>query len=229
SITFSSNVPRLRWTQQYFQSPKVSSYVDVISLLSLVRVCHQFYNPQPLCLRELDLSNNDLQDSGVKHLSDGLKSPNCQQKILRLSGCMVTEEGCGYVSSALSSNPSYLRELDLSYNHPGDLGVKLLHHKLQDPNYKLNKLNVDHGGESRIAAGLKKYACFLTLDPDTAYIKLILSEKNREAKLVEEDQPYPDHPDRFDECQQLTELCRDNIAGPNHIRHSNIPNNAPAT
>ncbi|XP_016118089.1 NACHT, LRR and PYD domains-containing protein 12-like, partial [Sinocyclocheilus grahami] len=91
-------------------------------------------------LRELDLSNNDLQDSGVKLLSDGLKSPNCQLEILRLSGCMVTEEGCGYVSSALSSNPSHLRELDLSYNHPGDSGVKLLSEKLEDSNCSLDKL-----------------------------------------------------------------------------------------
>ncbi|XP_048009770.1 protein NLRC3-like isoform X2 [Megalobrama amblycephala] len=108
-------------------------------------------------LRELDLSNNDLQDSGVNFISDGLKSQNCQLQILRLSGCMVTEEGCGYVSSALSSNPSHLRELDLSYNHPGQSGVQLLNHKLEDPNYKLQILNVDHGGEVMMTAGLRKY------------------------------------------------------------------------
>ncbi|KAL1281526.1 hypothetical protein QQF64_000329, partial [Cirrhinus molitorella] len=107
-------------------------------------------------LRELDLSNNDLQDSRVKIISDGLKSQNCQLEILRLSGCMVTEEGCGYLSSALSSNPSHLRELDLSYNHPGQSGAQLLKHKLEDPNYKLQILNLDHGKYFRITPGLQK-------------------------------------------------------------------------
>ncbi len=57
---------------------------------------------------------------------------------------MVTEEGCGYLSSALSSNPSHLRELDLSYNHPGQSGVQLLNHKLEDPNYKLQILSISN-------------------------------------------------------------------------------------
>ncbi|KAL1277246.1 hypothetical protein QQF64_023919, partial [Cirrhinus molitorella] len=57
-----------------------------------------------------------------------------------LSGCMVTEESCGYLSSALSSNPSRLRELDLSYNHPGESGVELLSEKLEDPKCALDKL-----------------------------------------------------------------------------------------
>ncbi|XP_073803459.1 NACHT, LRR and PYD domains-containing protein 3-like isoform X2 [Danio rerio] len=162
-------------------------------------------------LRELDLSNNDLQDSGVKKLSDGLKSQHCKLDTLRLSGCMVTEEGCGFLSSALTSNPSHLRELDLSYNHPGDSGVKLLSEQLEDPNYTLDKLNLDHGGETRITAGPRKYVCFLTLDPNTAHTRLILSEENREVKSVRENQPYPDHPHRFDYDPQV--LCRESVCG----------------
>ncbi|XP_043093113.1 NACHT, LRR and PYD domains-containing protein 3-like isoform X2 [Puntigrus tetrazona] len=162
-------------------------------------------------LKELDLSNNDLQDSGVKLLSEGLKSPNSKLAILRLSGCMVTEEGCNYLSSALSFNPSHLRELDLSYNHPGDSGVRLLSEKLEDPNCSLNTLNIDHGGESRITEGLKKYACFLTLDPNTAYSDLLLSEENRKVTHVKEKQLYPDHPERFYEFPQV--LCRESVCG----------------
>ncbi|XP_067220202.1 protein NLRC3-like [Chanodichthys erythropterus] len=154
-------------------------------------------------LGELDLSNNDLQDSGVKLLSDGLKSLNCQLLILRLSGCMVTEEGCGYVSSALNSNPSHLKELDLSYNHPGDSGVKLLSDKLNHPNYRLDKLNVDHGGEIRIRAGMHKYSHQLTLDLNTVNKDLLLSESNRVITRTGTLQLYPDHPDRFDLPQVL--------------------------
>ncbi|XP_048064260.1 NACHT, LRR and PYD domains-containing protein 3-like isoform X3 [Megalobrama amblycephala] len=163
-------------------------------------------------LREMDLSNNDLQDSGVKLLSDALKSPNCQLQILRLSGCMVTEEGCGFVSSALSSNPSHLRELDLSFNHPGDSGVKLLLDKLKDLNCSLQILNVDHRGEIRTTAGLRKYACDLTLDPNTANTRLILSEENRKVECVKEKQPYPDHPERFDGFIPQV-LCGESLTG----------------
>ncbi|XP_077053634.1 protein NLRC3-like isoform X3 [Siphateles boraxobius] len=162
-------------------------------------------------LRQLDLSNNDLQDSGLKLLSDALKSPNCKLEILRLSGCMVTGEGCGYVSSALRSNPSHLRELDLSYNHPGDSGVQLLNDKLEDPNCSLEKLDVDHGDPFRITPGLRKYAYDLTLDPNTAHVKLTLSEDNRKATHVKEKQSYPDHPDRFDGFEQV--LCGENLTG----------------
>ncbi|XP_029923349.1 NLR family CARD domain-containing protein 3-like [Myripristis murdjan] len=95
---------------------------------------------QSSSLRELDLSNNQLQDSGVKRLSAGLASPHCRLEALRLSGCLLTQEGCASLASALSSNPSHLRELDLSYNHPGDSGVKLLSAGLEDPTWRLEVL-----------------------------------------------------------------------------------------
>uniref|UniRef100_A0A674DUP9 NACHT LRR and PYD domain-containing protein n=1 Tax=Salmo trutta TaxID=8032 RepID=A0A674DUP9_SALTR len=98
----------------------------------------------PSHLRELDLSNNDLKDSGVKLLSAGLEDPHCRLETLRLSGCGVTEEGCASLVSALRSNPSHLRELDLSYNHPGDSGVRLLSAGLEDPHYKHSDHHLDN-------------------------------------------------------------------------------------
>lgn len=68
----------------------------------------------------------------------------------RLSGCLVTEEGCTSLASALSSNPSHLRELDLSYNHPGVSGHKLLCAGLENPRWRLDTLrytNVDTNNE----------------------------------------------------------------------------------
>ncbi|XP_048854905.1 NLR family CARD domain-containing protein 3-like isoform X3 [Brienomyrus brachyistius] len=163
-------------------------------------------------LRELDLSDNNLKDSGVKLLSAALGDLHCKLKILRLSGCRVTEEGCSSLASALKLNPSHLRELDLSYNHPGDSGVKLLSAVLEDPSCKLEKLHVEYGGECRTRPGLQKYSCQLTLDPNTANRRLSLSEGNR--KVTHEwgaEEPYPDHPERFDICLQV--LCRESLTG----------------
>ncbi|CAL8365912.1 unnamed protein product [Arctogadus glacialis] len=162
-------------------------------------------------LRELDLSTNDLKDSGVKLLSAGLGSPHCTLETLRLSGCLVTQEGCASLASALSSNPSHLRELDLSYNHPGDSGAALLSAGLEDPRWRLDTLSVEHGGVWRLKPAPQRYACDLTLDPNTAHRLLSLSENNRKVTRVEEDQSYPDHPERFDLRPQV--LGREALTG----------------
>ncbi|XP_030641394.1 NACHT, LRR and PYD domains-containing protein 3-like, partial [Chanos chanos] len=161
-------------------------------------------------LRELDLSNNDLQDSGVKFLCEGLKNPHCKLEILRLSGCLVTEEGCSSLASALGSNPSHLRELDLSYNHPGDSGVKRLSTQMNQQ-CRLKSVPVDHGGELMIKPGFIKYACDLTLDPNTVNRELSLSEGNRKVTRVREYQSYPDHPERFGGWCQV--MCRESLTG----------------
>ncbi|XP_034151174.1 NACHT, LRR and PYD domains-containing protein 12-like [Esox lucius] len=175
---------------------------DLLASALMSNSCH---------LRELDLSNNDLGNSGAKCLSSGLGNPHCKLETLRLSGCLVTEEGCGSLVSGLKSNPSHMKELDLSYNHPGDLGVRLLSAGLKDPHWRLEKLNMDHGGEWRLKSRPKRYVCDLTLDPITVNRFLRLSEEDRKVTRGTVVQPYPDHPERFEYRPQV--LCRESLSG----------------
>ncbi|XP_005951960.1 NACHT, LRR and PYD domains-containing protein 4C [Haplochromis burtoni] len=162
-------------------------------------------------LRELDLSNNDLQDSGVKLLSGGLKSVHCKLETLSLSGCLITKDGGESLVLALRSNPSHLRNLDLSYNHPGDSHVEELSKGVKNTQWRLENLRVDHCGEQWLKPGLLKYSCEITVDTNTVNRNLRLSDNNRKVTRVKQDHPYPDHPDRFDCWPQL--LCRNGLTG----------------
>ncbi|XP_030578955.1 NLR family CARD domain-containing protein 3-like [Archocentrus centrarchus] len=178
------------------------------------RSCEALYSvlsSQSSSLRVLDLSNNDLRDSGMKLVSAGLESLHWTLEILSLSGCLITEEGCTSLVSGLSSNPSHLRELDLSYNHPGDSGMKLLSAGLTDALWRVDTLRVEPAGVRWLTPGLRKYSCQLTIDTNTVHTNLQLCDNNRKVTYVEEVQSYPDHPDRFDVLPQL--LCRDGLTG----------------
>ncbi|CAI5670366.1 unnamed protein product [Oreochromis niloticus] len=103
-------------------------------------------NSQSSSLKELDLSYNDLQDSGVKLLSAALQSPHCTLETLRLKCCGLSKISCDYLAAALKSNPSYPRVLDLSvdYNNLQDSGVKQLCVLLENPRCRFESLRLNH-------------------------------------------------------------------------------------
>uniref|UniRef100_A0A8C1P692 NACHT domain-containing protein n=1 Tax=Cyprinus carpio TaxID=7962 RepID=A0A8C1P692_CYPCA len=63
-----------------------------------------------------------------------------ESRSVHISDCGLTDEGCAALTSALRSNPSHLRELDLSWNKLGSSGVALLCSVLKNPQCKLEKL-----------------------------------------------------------------------------------------
>ncbi|XP_037628861.1 uncharacterized protein LOC119489909 isoform X35 [Sebastes umbrosus] len=160
-------------------------------------------------LTELDLSHNDLLDAGVQMLAEGLQSLHCKLEILKLSGCQVTEKGCSFLASALTSKTaSSLKQLDLSFNHPGPEGETMLSAIAADPNTNLKTLCLDHCGAHRLKPGLKKYGADLRLDENTASKRLALSDGNRKVKTVEkveEKVPRPENIDRFKRSQVFCE------------------------
>ncbi|XP_062873363.1 NACHT, LRR and PYD domains-containing protein 12-like [Trichomycterus rosablanca] len=123
------------------------------------------------CIRELKLSGTPPQ-SGIKILSEGLKDPHCKLEILRLSGCNVTTEDFRLLVSALNSNPSHLKELDLSFCFWKDFGMLMLREFLKNPHCRLEKLKlVDCGLKSEscsdLAAALSSNSSLTDLDLST--------------------------------------------------------------
>ncbi|XP_071348718.1 tripartite motif-containing protein 16-like [Trachinotus anak] len=98
--------------------------------------------------------------------------------------------------------------------------VSELRDKLQDTlretwtNISLTVTEVDvllSQPEPKTRAGFLKYSQEITLDPNTAYTWLQLSEGNRKVTLMSQQQSYPSHPDRFTSCYQV--LSRESLTG----------------
>ncbi|KAK7883851.1 hypothetical protein WMY93_026974 [Mugilogobius chulae] len=140
---------------------------------------------------EFDLRKYDPSETALLRLLPVVKAST---KAI-VSGCELSPLGCERLASVLSS--SSVTYLDLSHNDLQDTGVELLCDALKNAPCRLKTLRLSPAGKRWMVPGLKKYFCDLSLDPNTAYRHLSLSDDNRTMTWVKEAHQRPNHEDRF--------------------------------
>ncbi|KAM6143578.1 LOW QUALITY PROTEIN: NACHT, LRR and PYD domains-containing protein 12-like [Erethizon dorsatum] len=91
-------------------------------------------------LTDLEFVKSTLEDSGVKHLCEGLKQPNCTLQALRLR-CLLSPASCGALAAVLSTS-QWLIELQFSETKLEASALKLLCEGLKDPRCKLQNFKL---------------------------------------------------------------------------------------
>ncbi|XP_067462842.1 tripartite motif-containing protein 16-like [Thunnus thynnus] len=176
-------------------------------------------------------SQQETEVSRVKELQEKLEQEitELKRKDAELKQFSHTEDHNqflhNYPSLSQLSEPTDSSSINirpLSYFEDVTAAVSELRDQLQDilrekwTNISLAVTDVDvllPQPEPKTRAEFLKYSCEITLDPNTANTYLLLSEENRKATFMSQQQSYSSHPDRFTTCCQvlsrasLTERC----------------------
>ncbi|KAM6947497.1 tripartite motif-containing protein 16-like [Lycodopsis pacificus] len=118
-------------------------------------------------------------------------------------------------SSAIHIRPlSYFEDVTAAVSEVRDKLQDVLREKWTNVSLAVTEVDVllSHSqAEPKTRAEFLRYSHEITLDPNTAHTWLLLSEGNRKATLMREQQSYSSHPDRFTTCRQV--LSRESLTG----------------
>ncbi|XP_016128400.1 protein NLRC3-like [Sinocyclocheilus grahami] len=125
--------------QQYLNSGTLAE-AKLTSLQWSALVFFLLTSEQMMDVFELNklVGRENASDKVVRKLLPVIK----ESRSAHLDDCNITDKGCAALASVLRSNPSHLRELDLSRNKLLDLGMKHLSDGLKDSHCKLEKLKL---------------------------------------------------------------------------------------
>uniref|UniRef100_A0A668U038 Tripartite motif-containing protein 16-like n=1 Tax=Oreochromis aureus TaxID=47969 RepID=A0A668U038_OREAU len=174
-------------------------------------------------------SQQETEVSRVKELEEKLEQEitELKRKGAELKQLSHTEDHIQFLHnypslSALSesTDSSSINIRPLSYFEDVTAAVSEVRDKLQDilreewTNISLTVTEVDvllsDPPEPKTRAGFLKYSCEISLDPNTANKRVLLSEGNRKATRLCQQQSYSDHPDRFTYWMQV--LSRESLS-----------------
>ncbi|XP_029920345.1 NACHT, LRR and PYD domains-containing protein 14-like [Myripristis murdjan] len=93
-------------------------------------------------IAEVDLSDNDLKDKGMKRLCVGLQNPHCKMKKLALRSCSLSSVSVQYLTNALKLNPRHLEEVHLMGNRLDSSGIGELMQLVRNQKYMLHTTDV---------------------------------------------------------------------------------------
>uniref|UniRef100_A0A8C1UNM5 Tripartite motif-containing protein 16-like n=1 Tax=Cyprinus carpio TaxID=7962 RepID=A0A8C1UNM5_CYPCA len=122
------------------------------------------------------------------------------------------------VSPGSTDSPSIIFSSRLSFDDVGksvsDLREKLEHfcrEEMEKIHSKAKYIEIIPTPELKTRDEFLQYFFQFTVDSNTVHKNLQLSKGDRVITYTDTDQPYPDHPDRFDTLQQV--LCRESVCG----------------